>query len=228
MGHFFSSQFNELISKLNQLSEVPARESIIQLSVEAPALPLLSWLAAQNQFPKVYWHGRDRDEDVAAIGACKSFFFEDQVDDNALAHIYQQQRNKTNQQDIRYYGGLAFDRTVESWPEFGRAHFVLPRIELRRSGNTLRILVNLNFEDTDAQQEIQAALTAIAQVNKPRPLSPPHKMTLMGAVIYPVMNAGKSSLSKSLKKSLIAPHQKWCCHATLKLMSVMISIRGQY
>jgi menaquinone-specific isochorismate synthase len=180
LGHFFSSQFNELITKLNQLSKVPARESIIQLSVEAPALPLLSWLAAQTQFPKIYWHGRDRDEDVAAIGACKSFFFEDQVDDSVLAQIYQQQRNKTNQQDIRYYGGLAFDRTVESWPEFGRAHFVLPRIELRRTGNKLRILVNLNFENTDPQQEIQAALTAIEQINKPKPLSPPNKMTLMG------------------------------------------------
>ncbi|MCL1104686.1 isochorismate synthase [Shewanella algicola] len=169
-----------MITKLNQLSNVPAREAIIQLSVEAPALPLLSWLAAQQQFPKIYWHGRDRDEDVAAIGACKSFFFEDQVDDNELAKIYQQQRNKTSQQDIRYYGGLAFDRTVECWPEFGRAHFVLPRIELRRHGNKLRILVNLNFEDTDPQQEIQAALRAIAQVQKPKPLSPPHKMTLMG------------------------------------------------
>ncbi|GGP47991.1 isochorismate synthase [Shewanella saliphila] len=180
MGHFFETHFSELITKLNQLSKVPAREAIIQLSVEAPALPLLSWLAAQQQFPKIYWHGRDRDEDVAAIGACKSFFFEDQVDDNALAKIYQQQRNKTSQQDIRYYGGLAFDRTVECWPEFGRAHFVLPRIELRRHGNKLRILVNLNFEDTDPQQEIQAALSAIAQVQKPKPLSPPHKMTLMG------------------------------------------------
>ncbi|GGP54704.1 isochorismate synthase [Shewanella algicola] len=180
MGHFFETHFSELITKLNQLSNVPAREAIIQLSVEAPALPLLSWLAAQQQFPKIYWHGRDRDEDVAAIGACKSFFFEDQVDDNELAKIYQQQRNKTSQQDIRYYGGLAFDRTVECWPEFGRAHFVLPRIELRRHGNKLRILVNLNFEDTDPQQEIQAALRAIAQVQKPKPLSPPHKMTLMG------------------------------------------------
>ena len=185
MGHFlldhiFSSHLNELITKLNQLSKVPVRESIIQLSVDAPALPLLSWLAAQNQFPKLYWHGRDRDEDVAAIGACKSFFVEEHADDNILAQIYQQQRNKTNQQDIRYYGGLAFDRTVESWPEFGRAHFILPRIELRRNGNKIRILLNLNFDGTDPQQEIQAALTTIKQVQKPRPLSPPHKMSLMG------------------------------------------------
>jgi len=130
-GHFFSPQFSELITKLEQLRNVPIGDPIVQLSVEAPALPLISWLSAQTLYPKIYWHGRDRNEDVAAIGSCKTFYFADQVDDNALAQIYQQQRNKTNHQDIRYYGGLAFDRTVECWPEFGRAHFILPRIKLR-------------------------------------------------------------------------------------------------
>jgi menaquinone-specific isochorismate synthase len=179
-GHFFSSQFSELITKLEQLRNVPICDPIVQLSVETAALPLISWLSAQTLYPKIYWHGRDRNEDVAAIGSCKTFYFADQVDDNALAQIYQQQRNKTNHQDIRYYGGLAFDRTVECWPEFGRAHFILPRIELRRSGNHVRVLVNLNFENGEPEDEIQSALNAIAMVQKPRPLSPPNKLTLMG------------------------------------------------
>ncbi|MFT6256045.1 MAG: menaquinone-specific isochorismate synthase [Cellvibrionaceae bacterium] len=179
-GHFFSSQFSELITKLEQLRNVPICDPIVQLSVETAALPLISWLSAQTIYPKIYWHGRDRNEDVAAIGSCKTFYFADQVDDNALAQIYQQQRNKTNHQDIRYYGGLAFDRTVECWPEFGRAHFILPRIELRRSGNHVRVLVNLNFENGEPEDEIQSALNAIAMVQKPRPLSPPNKLTLMG------------------------------------------------
>ena len=179
-GHFFSPQFSELITKLEQLRNVPICDPIVQLSVETAALPLISWLSAQTIYPKIYWHGRDRNEDVAAIGSCKTFYFADQVDDNALAQIYQQQRNKTNHQDIRYYGGLAFDRTVECWPEFGRAHFILPRIELRRSGNHVRVLVNLNFENGEPEDEIQSALNAIAMVQKPRPLSPPNKLTLMG------------------------------------------------
>jgi menaquinone-specific isochorismate synthase len=100
-GHFFSSQFSELITKLEQLRNVPICDPIVQLSVETAALPLISWLSAQTIYPKIYWHGRDRNEDVAAIGSCKTFYFADQVDDNALAQIYQQQRNKTNHQDIR-------------------------------------------------------------------------------------------------------------------------------
>jgi menaquinone-specific isochorismate synthase len=214
LGHFFSSQFSELITKLKQLSKVPARESIIQLSVEAPALPLLSWLAAQNQYPKIYWHGRDRDEDIAAIGTCKSFFFKDQVDDNDLAKIYQQQRNKTSQQDIRYYGGLAFDRTVECWPEFGRAHFILPRIELRRNSRTLKILVNLNFDGVDPDQEIQAAIDAIERVQKPQPLSPPNKMSLMGRSDLPnferwkelVEQVTQANFNRSTPKVVLSRH----------------------
>ncbi|MBB1381086.1 isochorismate synthase [Shewanella frigidimarina] len=215
-GHFFSPQFSELITKLEQLRNVPIGDPIVQLSVEAPALPLISWLSAQTLYPKIYWHGRDRNEDVAAIGSCKTFYFADQVDDNALAQIYQQQRNKTNHQDIRYYGGLAFDRTVECWPEFGRAHFILPRIELRRSGNHVRVLVNLNFENGEPEDEIQSALNAIAMVQKPRPLSPPNKLNLMGRSDLPnfarwkelVEQVTQANFIKSTPKVVLSRHSQ--------------------
>jgi menaquinone-specific isochorismate synthase len=182
---------------------VPICDPIVQLSVETAALPLISWLSAQTLYPKIYWHGRDRNEDVAAIGSCKTFYFADQVDDNALAQIYQQQRNKTNHQDIRYYGGLAFDRTVECWPEFGRAHFILPRIELRRSGNHVRVLVNLNFENGEPEDEIQSALNAIAMVQKPRPLSPPNKLTLMGRSDLPNFSRWKELVEQVTQANFI-------------------------
>lgn len=215
-GHFFSPQFSELISKLEQLRSIPICDPIVQLSVDAPALPLISWLSAQTVYPKIYWHGRDRNEDVAAIGSCKAFYFADQVDDNALAQIYQQQRNKTNHLDIRYYGGLAFDRTVECWPEFGRAHFILPRIELRRSGHKVRILVNLNFENGNAEDEIQAALDTIAMVQKPAPLSPPNKLMLMGRSDLPnfarwkelVEQVTQGNFIKSTPKVVLSRHSQ--------------------
>jgi menaquinone-specific isochorismate synthase len=207
-GHFFSSQFSELMAKLEQLRTLPVRDPIVQISVDAPALPLISWLSAQTLYPKIYWHGRDRDEDVAAIGSCKAFYFADQVDDNTLASIYEQQRNKTNHQDIRYYGGLAFDRSVECWPEFGRAHFILPRIELRRNGNQVKILVNLNFETDDVEtskvaDEIQAALDAIANIQKPGPLSPPNKLKLMSRSDLPNYSRWKDLVEQVTQANFI-------------------------
>ena len=178
-GHFFSSQFNELKQKLEQVMQAPEMTPIVQLSVEAPAVPLLSWLSAQTQYPRIYWHGRDKVEEVAAIGLCKQFYYQDQVDDHQLAADYQAQRGKGTSQDLRYYGGVAFDRTVECWPEFGRARFVLPRIELRRSGQKIKILLNLNFDNQNRELEYQQALDVIAKIEKPKPLSPPNKTRLM-------------------------------------------------
>ncbi|MCL1142802.1 isochorismate synthase [Shewanella gaetbuli] len=152
---------------------------VVQLSVEAPAVPLLSWLSAQTQYPRIYWHGRDKAEEIAAIGICKQFYYQDEVDDHQLAQDYQSQRGKSGGQDLRYYGGVAFDRSVECWPEFGRARFVLPRIELRRSGPKVKILLNLNFEANNKQDEYHLALEAIDNLQKPKPLAPPNKTRLM-------------------------------------------------
>lgn len=175
-----------LSEKIKQLKQSPVREPIMQLSITIPAIPLISWLAAQQSYPRIYWQGRDKIEEVAAIGSCKSFFFKEALDDTELADYYQQQRSISNNIDVRYYGGVAFDRSIESWPEFGRAHFVLPRIELRRSGESYKILVNLNFADNnDVQQECDAAITAISAILPAKPLMPPHKLKLLGRADKP-------------------------------------------
>ncbi|WP_434927542.1 isochorismate synthase [Shewanella sp. HL-SH2] len=178
-GHFFSSQFNDLKQKLAQVMQAPNIVPIVQLSVEAPAVPLLSWLSAQTQYPRIYWHGRDKAEEVAAIGMCKQFYYQDQVDDHQLSADYQAQRSKGASQDLRYYGGVAFDRTVDCWADFGRVRFVLPRIELRRSGHKIKILLNLNFDGQDRELECQKALDLISKIERPKPLSPPNKTQLM-------------------------------------------------
>ncbi|QYK01283.1 isochorismate synthase [Shewanella psychrotolerans] len=168
-----------LINKLTQLELHQHGEPIIQLSVPVCPLPTIAWLASQSCYPRVYWRGRDTQEEVAAIGSCKDFTFEDAVDDNQLCAAYQQQRALSTNQDIRYYGGVAFDRHTECWPEYGRAHFILPRIELRRSGNEYKLLINLNIELNDMEVERQLALEALAQLAPPSPLSPPNKINIL-------------------------------------------------
>lgn len=174
----YSQYIAQLIEKLDKLKVSQVIAPIVQLSVEAPALPLLSWLSAQTLYPRIYWHGREKAEEVAAIGICTQFFYEDSVDDYVLSRAYQAQRSKGSGQDLRYYGGVAFDCTVDSWPEFGRVRFVLPRIELRKTDKTVKIILNLNLEQ-DKENEFRAAYDALAQVQNPKPLSPPNKTKLM-------------------------------------------------
>ncbi|MFV0598006.1 isochorismate synthase [Shewanella sp.] len=178
-AHALSEDLKSLIDKLIQLKQVPPTEPIVQLSLTTVSIPLISWLASQTQYPRIYWHGRDKVEEVAAIGACKDFKFEAGVDDNTLADVYEQQRALTNNPEIRYYGGVAFDRSIESWPEFGNSRFVLPRIEFRRSANQFSLRVNLNFADKPPAEEIELAIAALEAVMPARPLAPPNKLTLL-------------------------------------------------
>ncbi|WP_250885907.1 isochorismate synthase [Shewanella jiangmenensis] len=174
-----------LEAKIQRLRGAEHCEPLVQLIESVPALPLISWLASQTLYPRIYWHGRDKEDEVAAIGAAADFLFDDPVSDQQLANVYQHQRDLSSNHNIRYYGGVAFDRDVSGWPEFGRAHFVLPRMELRRSGKDFQLILNLNFEGRDRQTECDAALAALEQLQKPRPLTPPGKVHLLGRSEYP-------------------------------------------
>ncbi|ACA84394.1 isochorismate synthase [Shewanella woodyi] len=174
-----SQAIASLTDTLKQLKFQTQSDPIIQLSVSIKPVPAIAWLAAQPCYPRIYWKGRDTEEEVAAIGCCKDFFYADNIDDNQLSIEYQKQRALSNNQDIRYYGGVAFDRTTECWPEFGRAHFVLPRVELRRHGNDYKLLVNLNCETGNAESERDQAMTSLAQLASPKPLPPPNKINIL-------------------------------------------------
>jgi len=174
-----SQAISTLTDKLKQLKFQSQCDPIIQISVPISAMPAIAWLASQPIYPRIYWKGRDTEEEVAAIGSCKDFAYEEAVTDNQLSLEYQKQRALSNNQDIRYYGGVAFDRTTECWPEFGRAHFVLPRIELRRSGEEYKLLLNLNCESNDPETERTKAIEDLAKLVSPRPLSPPNKINLL-------------------------------------------------
>lgn len=174
-----SQAIASLTSTLEQLEIHQYGEPIIQLSVPVAPLPSIAWLASQSCYPKVYWRGRDTQEEVAAVGSCKDFIFEDAVDDSQLCAAYQQQRALSSNPEIRYYGGVAFDRNTDCWPEYGRAHFILPRIELRRSGNEYKLLINLNIEINDIESERRFALDALQQLSPPAPLSAPNKIHLL-------------------------------------------------
>ncbi|MCZ4339136.1 isochorismate synthase MenF [Shewanella colwelliana] len=174
-----SQAIQSLVSKLERLDIHQHGEPIIQVSVPVCPLPTIAWLASQPCYPRIYWRGRDTQEEVAAIGSCKDFIFEDAVDDNQLSLAYQQQRALSTNQDIRYYGGVAFDRDTDCWPEYGKAHFVLPRLELRRSGHDYKLVINLNIENEEIEQERQNALQALQQLASPSPLSPPNKIHLL-------------------------------------------------
>ncbi|MFQ6372299.1 isochorismate synthase MenF [Shewanella sp. YIC-542] len=174
-----------LSDRLSQLLDHPQQSGILQLVEEVTLPPLMSWLATQQHFPKIYWQGRDHREEVAAIGSCLDLRFTEAVDDAKLLQIYQQQRQCAHSADVRFYGGVAFDRRLASWPEFGRARFLVPRVELRRSETCGQLIVNLNLNEQTLAQQVSAAQTLLAELRPAQPLTPPQKTDVLSRTDMP-------------------------------------------
>lgn len=195
-----SSAIDLLIDKLNCIKNSPNQEPLIQVSCDILPLPLIAWLSAQPVYPRIYWQGRDKTEEVAAIGQCQDFSFSESTSDEELAKIYHHQCSLSNNQQLRYYGGVAFDRSVTCWPEFGRARFVLPRIELRRSGDRYKLIINLSVQERSLHQECLLAQESLKMMASPRPLPPPHKLTPLSRSDKPEFNRWKSLVEQVTNK----------------------------
>ncbi len=109
--------------------------------------PLL-WCNHQRQWPQFYWQQRSGDEELAALGAVKTFA------SLTLAHDFLRQQGRD---DLRICGLNAFD------PQQGL--LLLPRLEWRRLGGsaTLRLVLSSESslrDDARAAREFLDSLTA--------------------------------------------------------------------
>lgn len=181
----FSQVIDSLKEKLSNVKIPPNSCSIYQVSIDCHQLPLISWLAAQTQFPKIYWKGRDSEQEVAAIGCCKDFYFQDTQDNSQQVSAYQQQQSIATPKGVRYYGGVAFDSEDETWQAFGQAHFVLPQIELRRNQQHFELLVSLNIETGNIAQQIATAISTLEQLQPAIPLPSIDKVALLNRTDQP-------------------------------------------
>ena len=105
---------------------------------------LLDWLSHQTLYPQFYWQSRDGQEEAIALGHLRSF------SDPQLAEM-----SLSGQQ--RVWGGRSFDGQVTHQQELLASFFFLPQLELRRTGNDWRLIIN------EAPQE--SVLTALASLS---------------------------------------------------------------
>ena len=122
--------------------------------------PLL-WCVQQPQWPQFYWRQRDGDEELAALGAAKSFTSLARAND----FLHRQTRG-----DLRICGLNAFH------PQQGM--LVLPRLEWRRCGGkaTLRLILT---SDHSLDEDAQAARAFLRTLNGEQ-LAPTAMPTLLG------------------------------------------------
>ncbi|WP_432463988.1 isochorismate synthase [Agarivorans sp. QJM3NY_33] len=128
------SQFKLLMQQLKKAPQHGFQQACIRL----PKLDLLAWLNQQQQHTRGYWRDKHQQQ-VAFVGAAKSLIGQEQLQAQC------EQLNAQNNQ-LRFYGGIAFAEQAASWPSFPQQRFILPRFEIRGNGEDFQFLINANFE----------------------------------------------------------------------------------
>ncbi len=142
-------------------------QRVVRIAVSVEETDPLSWLRDQTLYPRTYWLGREGAE-ISAVGVADSLAGEPLEGPASL-----QKRlgllDGSEDPEVRYYGGLRFDPSVEpdeTWRSFGAYRFVLPRFELHRNGDASELVCNLVLpRDAERSAEI---LARIEDLSTPR------------------------------------------------------------
>ncbi|GLP97827.1 isochorismate synthase [Paraferrimonas sedimenticola] len=172
-----------LASQIQAMTQAP--DGVRLLSEPFSGVPMLAWLASQNQTPKVYWQSRGHQKESAAVGAVREYLLPHTANSKEFEHLYQQLDWQRHDSECRYYGGCSFDWQASAWKHYGSARFALPRIEIRRQQRDFQLLVALDGDSPSWAQERQAALEALQGLKPPRPLPPPQKYPLQSRLDKP-------------------------------------------
>jgi len=148
-----------------------ADERIVRVEAWAGRTDPFAWLRAQGGAPKLYWSGRDRDDDAFEVAA---FGVADLVEGDGtpdLATLRKRFALVAGDLRTRYYGGLRFDsgrRPDQDWAAFGGYRFVLPRFEMLVEGGVSRLVCNLVLPwDAGRAEEILDEIEDLSFENHP-------------------------------------------------------------
>ncbi|MHA2937595.1 isochorismate synthase [Vibrio sp. RC27] len=145
MSYFYQA-IDQLISMINSAE----KESRVTLSLASEfETDLIDWLDAQPLFPKFFWHSRDGQEQVVALGQLYTFL------DPTPAY-------KILAPGQRVWGGRSFDGRSEKNPRCMSSLFFLPQFELTCRDGSWMLAANFT-EDKSRTVEGLRKLKAAAE-----------------------------------------------------------------
>ena len=178
-----SQAIERLIQELNaldiqgRLSSTKSHAYRVKVSVED--IDLLAWIQAQENAIKIYWEDREKNFSIAGIGAADTLIAKTGEDPyEILSRI--QKNLSPNFPDLNYYGGFCFNSKFPlqgEWKNWNVGRFVLPLIEIRKSGAETVLACNifLNRDFATSVKLITSELNRLKEtissssVNLPQP-----------------------------------------------------------
>jgi len=173
---------------------------LVRIALPYPETDPLGWLAVNKSDVQIYWSGRHESLEVAGIGCADSVDKAASLDYNV---VLQRLRSAIDSGpgDLRYYGGIRFDRYHPGSPEwrtFSAYRFWLPRFELHRDGGRSRIICNLFFPED--QTRIDRIIGELDQLSDPEVAVTPtnRDLRVLKRIDYPDRDGWDSTMSWAL------------------------------
>ena len=141
-----------------------SQDTFFRLAVRLPGTEPLEWLKVQANPVRVFWSGRDDDEEIAGAGYADLFTEKNAGDHNSIVRRLHSSI-ASGDGDLRYFGGIRFDHGTDvdaCWKPYGQFQFVLPRFEIRSQDGNATLICNLAFpRDFPAVADIQRDLRSM-------------------------------------------------------------------
>ena len=166
-----TTPLEEAIDQLSQQLAglaAPAQPSLYQLSYPLPALPALSWLQAQHEFPKLYWQSRNRQQEAALSGAIDTWWLTEKQSSKQHWPRFSQAPDL----EWRYYGGHGFTLGDPLVTELGGNRMYLPKVEYRREAGQHWLLFYLALQPEQWRAQLDKAQYDLNQLAEPKGFFP--------------------------------------------------------
>jgi menaquinone-specific isochorismate synthase len=133
------------------LSAAPEQDAagpgITRIEIDIPERNPLAWLETREHITRYYWAERDEKFEMAGIGECDVLAPSGSA---GLAGLFRQMRGQLSARwpYLRYYGGFRFHRGAvkgDRWRAFREFRFVVPAIEVVRSGDSTLFAANIKI-----------------------------------------------------------------------------------
>ena len=159
--------------------ETPAPAGVVagryrRIEREVKPVDPVDWLASRHEAVRLFWRDRDGARAVAGAGTLAAQRVRGRGP-TAVHSLFARLRDSLEGagEEIRWFGGFAFERATRGsrgpWDEFGADCFVLPRLELVRERDRVRLAVNLRRGEEDAARDL---LARAARALEARPAGP--------------------------------------------------------
>ncbi|MCF6238811.1 MAG: isochorismate synthase [Candidatus Marinimicrobia bacterium] len=199
---------DQLQNSFGELRNSPVSR-IIRCKVEVENVAAMQWLACQTVPIKTYWANRNQEFKMAGVGIAHEISGRE-IPDLSLLFSKLHSLLDPDCPDLRYYGGIQFERDSEpapEWENFGAYRFIIPQFELHRSPSGTFLVCNYHYQ-VDQETSIDQLIEQLNEIQFELTLSDWEERTILHRMDIPAQAAWESSIKTALNEMSQGKYEK--------------------